>query len=357
MGKKRSRSRSRERDRDDRKTSKRLKAMRDQIDNLTNCVKEFIQSQSHEIQPADVDDANKENSPEEFNKNSEGSKTPEKQTDDFEVEGLVTTKNNAQEADDESSDWNKEFLELMGEELSPTGPTTKVDDTIEKQWTNWMAKGLTGEARKELLKKYSRVDNFRTEAPKVNLEVITHLSEVAKKRDQHFADTQNCVGTALVSLGSAISMLMENPEDGVDQVQLMKYIWDAGKIMADVFHQHSTARKSFITPNLDKDIKSTLEATVSDEWLYGQKLTDQVKDAKNIKKASTSLKAPEKPTAKKTTSQVNWRGPPGKARQVGYYPKRQFTNVKYKSRPFQTRPSQSSSRSTTQTSSRSTSKK
>ncbi|CAD6229044.1 GSCOCG00012070001-RA-CDS, partial [Cotesia congregata] len=97
-------------------------------------------------------------------------------------------------------------------------------------------------------------------------------------------------------------MLMENPEDGVDQIQLMKYIWDAGKIMADVFHQHSTARKSFITPNLDKDIKSTLEATVSDEWLYGQKLTDQVKDAKNIKKASTSLKAPEKSTTKKTTT-------------------------------------------------------
>ncbi|XP_044581549.1 uncharacterized protein LOC123263077 [Cotesia glomerata] len=74
--------------------------------------------------------------------------------------------------------------------------------------------------------------------------------------------------------------------------------------MADVFHQHSTARKSFITPNLDKDIKSTLEATVFDEWLYGQKLTDQVKDAKNIKKASTSLKAPENSTAKKTTSQL-----------------------------------------------------
>ncbi|CAG5090666.1 Protein of unknown function [Cotesia congregata] len=264
MSKKRSRSRSRERDRDDRKTSKKLKSMQVQIDNLTNCVKEFIQSQRKETQS--------------------------------------------------------------------TGPTTKVDDTIEKQWTNWMAKGLTEEARKELLKKYSR-------------------------RDQHFADTQNCVGTALISLGSAISMLMENPEDGVDQIQLMKYIWDAGKIMADVFHQHSTARKSFITPNLDKDIKSTLEATVSDEWLYGQKLTDQVKDAKNIKKASTSLKAPEKSTTKKTTSQVNWRGSPGKARQVGYYPKRQFTNVKYKPRPFQTRPSQSSSRSTTQTSSRSTSKK
>ncbi|XP_074107699.1 uncharacterized protein LOC141532965 [Cotesia typhae] len=228
----------------------------------------------HKISPLedDVIDTNKENSPEEFNKNSEESTTTDKLADDPEAEVPTTPKNNAQEADDESSDWNKEFLELMGEESTPTGPTTKVDDTIEKQWTNWMAKGLTDEARKELLKKYSRVDKFRTEAPKVNLEIITHLSEISKKRDQHFADTQNCVGTALVSLGSAISMLMENPEDGVDQVQLMKYIWDAGKIRADVFHQHSTARKSFITPNLDKDIKSTLEATVPTNGFMSGKL-------------------------------------------------------------------------------------
>ncbi|KAH0567004.1 hypothetical protein KQX54_005994 [Cotesia glomerata] len=115
--------------------------MQVQIDNLTNCVKEFIQSQRKEIQSTDVTEANKENSPEEFNKNSEGSTTTDKLADDPEVEVLTTPKNNAQEADDESSDWNKEFLELMGEASSPTGPTTKVDDTIEKQWTNWMAKG------------------------------------------------------------------------------------------------------------------------------------------------------------------------------------------------------------------------
>jgi hypothetical protein len=217
MPKKRSRSRSRERDRDDRKTSKKLKSMQEQIDNLTKCMTEFIQSQ-----------------------------------------------------------------------------------------------------------------------------------KVAKKRDQHFTDTQNCVGTSLISLGAAISMLMENPEDGVDHMQLMKYLWDSGKILADIFHQHSVARKSFITPNLDKDIKSTLEATVSDEWLYGIKLNEQVKDAKNIKKASASLKTTERPTIKKTNNQVNWRGPPPKARQVGYYPRRQFTNVRYKGKPFQTRPSQNPGRSMTQ---------
>lgn len=237
---------------------------------------------------------------------------------------------------------------MMGEELPSTSSATKIDETIQKQWTQWMTKGLTEETRKDLLKKYPRQGNFRTEAPKINLEIVSHLTEIAKKRDQHFTDTQNCVGASLTSLGAAISLLIENPEEGVDYTQLTKYLWDSGKMLSDIFHQHSVARKSFITPNLDKDIKSTLESTESDEWLYGAKLNDQVKDAKNIKKASASLKPSEKPPAKKAFNQGNWRGPPAKPRQVGYYPRRQFTTVKFKPKPFQTRYSQNPGRPSTQ---------
>lgn len=251
---------------------------------------------------------------------------------------------------------------MMGEETPPSNDIS-INETIKKQWSQWIANGLKEETRKELVKNYFREGPLRTEAPKINMEIVSHLSEIAKKRDQHFADTQNCVGSSLISLGAAISMLMENPEDGVDHMQLMKYLWDTGKLMTDVFNQHSVARKSFITPNLDKDIKSTLEATVSDEWLYGIKLNDQVKDAKNIKKASASLKAPAKPPAKKPYQQpyqpyqVNWRGPPARPRQVGNYPRRQFTNVRYKPKPFQTKSSQNTGRSTTQKQTRPASKK
>lgn len=287
---------------------------------------------------------------------SEKTTTVEKVTSPPEDVQESTDKNVSEEVILDSQDSNHEFLEMMGEEVTSTDSELKVDETIEKQWSNWMSKGLPEDTRKELLKKYSRVGKFRTEAPKVNLEIVSHLSEVAKKRDQHFTDTQNAVGTALVSLAAAMSMLMENPEDGIDHTQLMKYLWDSGKTLADVFNQHSIARQSFITPNLDKDIKTTLEATVSDEWLYGTKLTEQVKDAKTIKKAAASLKAPEKLATKKSSAQGNWRGPPGKAKQVGYYPRRQFTNVKYRPRSSQARPSQTTSRSTAQSSSRSTKK-
>ncbi|XP_057332329.1 uncharacterized protein LOC130677613 [Microplitis mediator] len=238
---------------------------------------------------------------------------------------------------EDEHDLDDELREVLGEEVSNTNTSVKVNDSLKKWWETWMSKGLTEEVKKALLKKYVRDGEFRTEAPKVNLEIQRHLTEIAKKRDAHFTDTQNCVGSALSSLSSAISMLSDNSSEEIDQITLMKYLWDTGKILSDVFHQQSIARKSFITPTLDKDIKATLEASIPDEWLYGQKLNDQVKDAKAIVKAAASLKPSDKPVVKKqafrTASQGNLRGPPAKFRQVGNYQQRRFfSNTRYKPR-------------------------
>ncbi|KAL1509772.1 hypothetical protein ABEB36_004457 [Hypothenemus hampei] len=48
MGKKRSRSGSREKDWNDQNNNKKLKGMQNQIDNLTNCMMEFIKHQKKE---------------------------------------------------------------------------------------------------------------------------------------------------------------------------------------------------------------------------------------------------------------------------------------------------------------------
>ena len=139
-----------------------------------------------------------------------------------------------------------------------------------------------------------------------------------------------------------------NPDEAIDYVQLMKHLWDTGKILCDVYHQQSLTRKSFITPILDKDIRPTLDASVADEWLYGQKITEQVKDAKAIEKASITLKAPEKQgvkkTQQKTVTQGNWRSLPVRYMQVGgHFPKKQFANVRYRPKTTTTRPFQRTS--------------
>lgn len=73
------------------------------------------------------------------------------------------------------------------------------------------------------------------------------------------------------ALATAVSMILEDPEGGIDQEILTKYLCDVGKLLT-VFHQQSVARKLFITPLLNKSVKFTVEAT--DEWLYGNKFAE-----------------------------------------------------------------------------------
>jgi len=128
------------------------------------------------------------------------------------------------------------------------------------------------------------------EAPKVNLEILPVLSDSAKKRDAHFADTQTSLGSALSALGAAISLIINGADDEVEQEALTTYLCDAGKLMCDAFHKHSIAKRSFITPLLKKSIKPVVDATIPDEFLYSLKFADLVKEAKTIEKACSNIK-------------------------------------------------------------------
>jgi len=145
-------------------------------------------------------------------------------------------------------------------------------------------------------------------------------------------DTQNCVGTALTALGAAVSMILDPPTEGVDEQVLTDFLSQAGQILTGVFYQQSVARKSFITPQLSKDVKPTVEAINSDEWLYGNDFKEKVKDAKAIGKVCADIK--EKPQSKILKSRLmgNSRYPPVQYRQVGYQPRR---HIQFRRKPFQ----------------------
>ncbi|CAG5107937.1 Protein of unknown function [Cotesia congregata] len=357
MGKSKKRSRSRSRSRSqDRPRSRRR--MQEQLDMLAKSVHELIKQQASQNALINSNQhnkdisSNKENTP--ANKaqevipakknevpateaDNEVQKSPEVITEETQnqVEKVTDSMEEGQ-LDDENYELDDELREVLGEEIPVTKAPVKINDNLKKWWQDWMSKGLTEEARKSLLKKQPKNEDFRSEAPKVNLEVQRHLTDIAKKRDDHFAETQSCVGAAILLLSSAVSLLSDNSSESIDQISLVKSLWDTGKILCDVFHQQSVARKSFITPTLDKDIKPTLEASVPDEWLYGEKLNEKVKDAKAIVKAASTLKTAEKPAAKKQAprnlSQGNFRGPPARFRQVGTYQRRFVTNPKYRQR-------------------------
>jgi len=113
--------------------------------------------------------------------------------------------------------------------------------------------------------------------------------------------------------------MLDEPEDDIDQEKFSDHLCHVGTLLAEIFHQHSLARKSFITPLLNKSLKPTLNTTISDEWLYSEKFRDVVKEAKIIEKAVVGLKQPEKIHKTQSTprNQGNWKYPPANWKQGG----------------------------------------
>lgn len=245
-------------------------------------------------------------------------------------------------------------LKVLGMDPICTYKEVKYHPELYNTWFKWMIEGLPEKNKKEILETYNRRGEFYSEAPNLNLEIVPLLNDVAKKRDQHFADTQNCVGTAILALAAAVSAILDPPEDGVDEDLLTDYISQAGQILTEVFHQQSVARKSYITPQLNKNIKPIVETMLSKEWLYGDNLKEKVKDVKEIEKACADIKEKSslKPSAK-THDQGNGRYPPGKYRQVGQQQRRR--QLRFKPKPYPS--SQRSYKSTARATNPATSKK
>ena len=102
-------------------------------------------------------------------------------------------------------------------------------------------------------------------------------------------DMQEGSGSALVSLGSALAMLVNEEEEEIDTNNLLKYVWDASKLMMDVHHRISEARRQYILPKLEDSKKPIVEDTVPDKFLFGDKLPDQLRAASEVEKAGKNL--------------------------------------------------------------------
>lgn len=163
---------------------------------------------------------------------------------------------------------------MVGKEAD-TASELKIQEEVKTIWRKFMSEGLPEKAKTTIIENYPREGNLYAQAPEINREIQPVLTE--KKSDQHFINTQNSAGMAIVALMAAVSMI-DQPEDGIDYTQFASYICDAGKLLADIFYQQSMTRRSFITLLLSKSVKPTVEATKPDEkWLYGQQFVKRGK--------------------------------------------------------------------------------
>ncbi|XP_076545910.1 uncharacterized protein LOC143305610 [Osmia lignaria lignaria] len=312
--KKGSRSRSRERNRKKQKTDERFEKIENQINNLTKVI-----SQLAELNKAA--DGKNLNQSADKNLDKENVDTSNLTQPQEAEEPLDIASTEDREIPANKTPINEVMLEMLGEHPDTKKEIPiKINEELKIRWQRWMQEGYPEDKKKNILETYPRKDDFYTEAPKVNIEIGPVMTEIALKRDEHFAETQNCIGSAISALGAAVSMILEEPEDGIDQEALMKYLCDTGKLLTDVFHQQSKARRAFITPLMNKSVKPTVDATKADEWLYGKKFAEQVKEAKTINP--------------KSRDQGNSKYPPAKYKQVGNQQKKSV--IRFKSRPQRT---------------------
>ncbi|XP_077256832.1 uncharacterized protein LOC143894447 [Temnothorax americanus] len=346
---KRSRSRSKDDHRYKRKRDDKFTDMQNQLDNLKKAIETLVQVQK-EQRPA-----NQSTEIETDNTEIIATTDVEKKDSNTEVIGGSIQEKQSSEDISEEPTLRDNVLKVLGVDLNESKfKNVKYHPELKNTWSKWMKEGLPEKNKKEIIELYNRKGDLYTEAPKINLEIVPLLSEIAKKRDEHFVETQNCVGTALAALGAAVSMLIDPPEEGLDEDVFTDYLSHAGQILTDVFHEQSLTRKSFITPQLNKNIKPTVDAMISDEWLYGNNLKEKVKDAKEIEKACAEIKDKAQQKNSSKSNRGNSKYPPANYRQVGYQQKhRQF---RFKKR-FSQNSTQSSSKKNSQTTSQSSSKK
>lgn len=175
---------------------------------------------------------NKENSQNEYNKLSDIAATAddkyptrnidENQPDAFEIGSVSEEMSRILGKDQDAS----KLLEI------------KFHSELKDRWMQkWMQDELPKENKKNRYRRYIHGREISSpKAPKENLKVAPVLTEIATKRDQHFIETQNCIGSAISALGAAVSMILDVPKEGINHEKFTKYLCNAGQLLTDVFY-------------------------------------------------------------------------------------------------------------------------
>lgn len=213
-----------------------------------------------------------------------------------------------------------EILKVLRADVPSQKAEVHFHPTLVDNWGRIIRDGLKKEDKSEMLTKYPRIGRCRLEAPAINTEVDSILSDKMKKRDRFFTHDQNVCGSSLSALGTAITMILTEDEE-VDKLQVLELLNDAGWLLSELFHLLSIARRSFLLSGIDKKMKSLLEKSKADDWLFGAELSQHINSARAAEKVGSTLKfQPVQRTVPVRFPSGNWRGLPARQFPQGRWP-------------------------------------
>lgn len=223
--------------------------------------------------------------------------------------------------------------ELDSDILSALGETTEeapkfgpnIHDKLSSLWLPILKKGLNKDAKEKLTKEYPIPENCSLlQAPKLNPEISAAIAEGTRTRDKKVEAVQKQLGHGIAALNKGLELLLD---EGKDRLLAITFLSDSCRILCDLHHVETEARKKFITPGLDKAFINIMQDVVRDDLLFGNKLSEKIKATKaiekqglQIKKLPPTPKAPPtstptnyqqyQPSTSRSRQQGNWLGPP-----------------------------------------------
>lgn len=195
---------------------------------------------------------------------------------------------------------DENILNILGNKVAEEKTLGKeIHPDIACRWEAILKKGLPPDLKSELIKKYPAPSNCTyMEAPILNPEAKAAMLPNTIQRDTRLAVIQNQICSCLSALSQALSHIILEQQAG-NNVQLMEWLSDTGRILADLHYMDSQTRRLFITSSVNPSLKETMVGAPIGEYLFGEKLDERVSSAKSLEKISLGLKN-NKPDYKKS---------------------------------------------------------
>ena len=186
---------------------------------------------------------------------------------------------------------DEEVMEILGEDpLKVKTLDTKLHSEIQKRLKFWFDNGIDKEERETLLEKYKVPSGLETH--KLNPEISLKLAKHSRARDMFMSKRQQLAGSAISSIGWAMTNIIEDKIsiDKPNKNFLLERLNDACKLISDSMHSQTRSRIALILPAIDKDTRGILEDTEPGEFLFGNNLSEKIKDAKKMEKLALNLR-------------------------------------------------------------------
>ncbi|KAB0804879.1 hypothetical protein PPYR_01849 [Photinus pyralis] len=199
------------------------------------------------------------------------------------------------------------MFQLMSSEFNPPKRdlSVAVHPAVADRWENILKSGLDAAAVATFVQKYPPAENCTfMGVPKLNPEIEAAFTEALKGRDARLSKLQGNLGAALAAIGKGLSLCLQEGEGIHFPLPLIECLSDAGRLIADCHYQHSMARRFIATSNINKSSRATLTKAPIGDWLFGDALSERVKAAKVLERASNDLKV-----QKVTSTQFRSKGP------------------------------------------------